>query len=202
MSNHRVRFCWCLEITLILAAQVLAGAQTRVEEHREINHNIRCTIQVQDREWTPAAPAFVRGKVENLTEGSLEIHVQPILYLSSKTSSAERDKYWAPVDLFQDTPLPVDKQPLGQKGEGVAIKAIPIKLTFQSGGEATDFPIDARHIFWEREISSVWPSQELFAAVEPGSYDLRLVLGTKSGDCESASVAVVVETSMPHEPKP
>ena len=202
MSNCRVRLCSCLGITFSLAAHLVGVAQTRVKEHRQINHNIRCTIQVQDRKWTPAVPAFVRGKVENLTEGSLEIHVQPILYLSSKTSSAERDKYWAPVDLFQDTPLPVDKQPLGQKGEGVAIKAIPIKLTFQSRGEAIDFRIDARHIFWEREISSVWPSQELFAAVEPGSYDLRLVLGTKSGDCESANVAVVVETSIPHEPKP
>jgi len=78
-------------IALVLTAHFVGGAQTRVEEHWQINHNIRCTIQVQDREWTPAAPAIVGGKVENLTEGSLEINVQPILYLSSKTSVAERD---------------------------------------------------------------------------------------------------------------
>jgi hypothetical protein len=202
MSNHRVRFCWCLEITLILAAQVLAGAQTRVEEHREINHNIRCTIQVQDREWTPAAPAIVRGKVENLTEGSLEIHVQPILYLSSKTSSAERDKYWAPVDLFQDAPLPTDKRSMDQKGKIVAIKLLPIKLSFNKKGDAIDFRIDARHVLWEREISSVWPSRKLFVAVDPGSYDLWLVLATKSGDSESANVAVIVGASTPSGPRP
>jgi hypothetical protein len=34
----------------------IAPEWTRVEEQRETNHNIRCTIQVQDREWTPAAP--------------------------------------------------------------------------------------------------------------------------------------------------
>jgi hypothetical protein len=107
---------------------LLGGAQTRVEDRREINHNIRCTIQVPDREWTPAAPAIVRGKVENLTDGSLEIHVQPILHLSSKTSRAERDKYWAPVDLLQGGPLPLNKQPVDQKGDVVAIKMIPIKL--------------------------------------------------------------------------
>jgi hypothetical protein len=202
MSNRTVRLCWCLGITFILAAHLVGRAQIKVKERREINRNIRCAIQVQDREWTPAAPAIVRGKVENLTEGSLEIHVQPILYLSSKTSSAERDKYWAPVDLFQDGPLPTDKRPMDQKGEVVAIKALPITLTFNKKGESIDFRIDARHVLWEREISSVWPSRELFAAVEPGSYDLRLVLETKSGDSESANVAVVVGASTPHEPKP
>jgi hypothetical protein len=144
----------------------------------------------------------VRGKVENLTEGSLEIHVQPILYLSSKTSSAERDKYWAPVDLFQGDPLPTVKRPMDQKGEVVAIKALPITLTFNKKGESIDFRIDARHVLWEREISSVWPSRELFAAVEPGSYDLHLVLETKSGDSESANAAVVVGASTHHVPKP
>ena len=202
MSNRTVRLCWCLGITFILAAHLVGRAQIKVKERREINRNIRCAIQVQDREWTPAAPAIVRGKVENLTEGFLEIHVQPILYLSSKTSSAERDKYWAPVDLFQDDPLPTDKRPMDQKGEVVAIKALPITLTFNKKGESIDFRIDARHVLWEREISSVWPSRELFAAVEPGSYDLRLVLETKSGDSESANVAVVVGASTPHEPKP
>src|SRR5712671_6739091 len=168
MSNRTVRLCSCLGITFILAAHLVGRAQTKVEERREINHNIRCTIQVQDQEWTPAAPAIVRGKVENLTEGSLEIHVQPILYLSSKTSGAERDKYWAPVDLLRDGPLPIDRRPMDQKGDVVSIKALPIILTFKNKGESIDFRIDARHILWEREISSVWPSRELFAAVELG----------------------------------
>lgn len=92
MIHFRVRIC-CIGVTLILVASVVGMAQTRVEEHRRINHNIRCTVEVQDREWIPAAPAIVSGKIENLSEGPLEIQVQPILYLSSKTSTAERDKY-------------------------------------------------------------------------------------------------------------
>jgi hypothetical protein len=202
MSKRRVLLYWYLGITFILAAHRIGEAQTKIEEHREINHNIRCTIQVQDREWTPTAPAIVSGKVENLTEGSLEVRVQPTLYLSSKTSSAERDKYWAPVDLFRDAPLPADTRPMDEKGEVVAIKALPVELTFNKKGEAIDFRIDARHVLWEREISSVWPSRKLFAAVEPGSYDLRLVLETKSGDNASASVAVVVGASTAQEPRP
>ena len=196
-----VRMC-CIGVTLILAARVVGMAQTRVEEHRRINHNIRCTVEVQGREWIPAAPAIVSGKIENLSEGPLEIQVQPILYLSSKTSTAERDKYWAPVDLLHDGPLLVDKRPMDQKGDVIAIKPVPIKLTFSKRNESIDFRIDARHVLWEREISSVWPSRDLFAAVDPGSYDLRLVLETEGGDSASANVAVLVRASASHEQKP
>jgi len=89
--------------------------------------------------------------------------------------------YWAPVDLFWDGPLAVDERPMDQKGEVVAIKALPVKLTFNNKGESIDFRFDARHVLRDREISSVWPWRALFAAVEPGSYDLRLVLETTSG---------------------
>src|SRR5215469_13657775 len=108
MSSHPVRLCCSLGIALILISQSAGRVQTSVEERREINRDIRCTIQVQDPEWIPSAPAIVRGKIENLTDRHLEIHVQPILYLSSTTSGAKRDRYWAPVDLFRDGPLPID----------------------------------------------------------------------------------------------
>lgn len=134
----------CIGVTLILVARVVGMAQPRVEEHRRINHNIRCTVEVQDREWIPAAPAIVSGKIENLSEGPLEIQVQPILYLSSETSTAERGKYWAPVDLLRDGPLLVDKRPMDQKGDVIAIKPVPIKLTFSKRNESIDFRIDAQ----------------------------------------------------------
>jgi hypothetical protein len=88
----------------------------RVEEHRKTNNTIRCTIQVPSPVRSPTTPAIARGKVENLSEGALEVRVVPVLYLLSKTSSAERDKYWAPVDLLRDGPLDLDKQAIGPKG--------------------------------------------------------------------------------------
>ena len=81
---------------------------------------------------------------------------------------------------------------MDKEGEVVAIKALPIKLACSKKGESIDFSIDARHVLWDREISSVWPSRELFTALEPGSYDLRLVLETNSGDSKSAHLAVVI----------
>jgi hypothetical protein len=198
MTGRSLQLVCCLGIALSLLSQSVGKAQTRVEEHRKTNNAIRCTIQVQTSVWSPTTPAIVRGKIENLSDRSLEVRVVPILYLTSKTSSAERDKYWAPVDLLRDGPLGLNKQPMDKKGEVLAIKAIPIKLAFNSKAQSIDFSFDARHALWEREISSVWPSRELFAAVDPGAYDLRLVLETDTGDSESANVAVQVGEDRPN----
>jgi hypothetical protein len=98
-------------------------------------------------------------------------------------------------------PLGLDKQPMDKKGEVVAIKALPINLVFSSKAQSIDFSIDARHVLWDRTISSAWPSRELFAAVDPGAYDLRLVLETETGDSESANVTVQVGKHSSHESK-
>jgi hypothetical protein len=195
MSVRWVRLFCLYAVTFLLAAQ--ATAQVRVDAPRKTNHDIRCSIQV-DPVWRPTAPVLLRGKIENLTFGPLVVDVIPILYLSSKTSKAERDKYWGPVDLLRDGPLGLDKKPMDKKGEVLAIKALPLNLVFASTVQSINFSIDVRHVLWDREISSVWPSRELFAAIEPGAYDLRLVLETDTGDSNSETVAVQVGEDQPH----
>jgi hypothetical protein len=179
-----------LNVLPVVVCAIAASAQSPNAKH---NSAIGCTIQVRDPVWSPTKPAIVQGKVENLTERAVEVRVQPILYLRSKTSSAERDSYWGPVDLLRNGPLGLDKQPMDRKGDVVAIRALPIKLVFGSKRQSIDFTIDARHVLWDREVSSVWPSRELFAAVAPGAYDLRLVLETDTGDSESANLTVQID---------
>jgi hypothetical protein len=198
MTGRSLQLICCLGIALSLLSQSVGKAQTRVEEHRKTNNAIRCTIQVPSLLWSPTTPANVRGKIENLSDSTLEVRVVPILYLTPKAPTAGRDKYWAPVDLLRDGPLGLDKQRMDEKGEVLAIKALPIKLAFSSKTQSIDFNIDARHILWDKTISSVWPSRELFAAVGPGAYDLRLVLETDTGDSESANVAVQVGEDRPN----
>lgn len=197
MSGRLFQLSCCLGIALSLLPQSMGRAQTRVEEHQEAKRGLRCTIQVPSPVWSSTTPAIVRGKIENLSNSSLEVRVVPILYLSSKTSSAERDKYWAPVDLLRDGPLGLNKQHIDQKGGVVAIKAIPLKLALNNKARSIDFAFDARHALWEREISSVWPSRDLFAAVDPGAYYLGLVSETDTGDSESANVTVQVGENSP-----
>ena len=200
MSARWILLSCLLAVALLLVARSGETAQIRVDAPRKTNHDIRLSVQVEDPLWKPTAPVLLRGKIENLTFGPLVADAVPVLYLSSRTSKAERDKYWGPVDLLRDGPLGLDKTLMDPKGEVLAIKALPIKLVFTSL-QSIDFSIDVRHVLWDRDISSVWPSRELFAAVDPGAYDLRLVLETDTGDSESAPIAVQIDEKRPHTPK-
>jgi len=200
MITRRLLFYWCL--MAFLALPQLVAPQARVAVDRGTNHKIGCTIHVQDREWTSAAPAIITGSVGSLTEGPLKISVLPILYLSTQKHFDDWDRYWAPVDLFRDGPLPTEAYGVGKKGKAVGIRPVPIKLTFKTKDDSVDFRIDARHVLWEKEIGATWPSRELFATVEPGSYVLRLVLeaGDDGGACSDAPVVIVGSKMHPSIP--
>lgn len=193
VMTNRAGFISCLVVALILPQ--LATPQKRVEGLRTTSRKIACTVRIQDREWKPDEPAIVSGVIENLTDGPQEVNVFPTLYLSSKSSSADRDKYWASVDLFGDRPLSDDRDKKG------GISAQPIKLAFKAKNDLLDFHIDAKHILWEREISSIWPSRKLFVVVEPGSYDLRLIVEADDGYC-ACNAPVVVARNRSHPLKP
>src|SRR5262249_7136746 len=115
--------------TLVFVFSACSKAQTRVDGNTDDNHVIRCVISVKRSEWNSSSPALITGKIEYLGDGSSEIKVVPMLYLSSRTSSAMRERYWAPVDLFHDDALAVDKQSLAK--EVVGIRAKPIQLKFK-----------------------------------------------------------------------
>ena len=161
------------------------SAQTRVPEMKAVNPNIRCTIRSESHNWNPAVPAVVTGTIENLSDGPLNIAVGPTLYLSPYPPTAQQDAYWAPVDVLNDSPLRLDKRPIGAKGKAEAIKPRLLQLKFKNKGDSIDFRIDAQHVLWDRVISSVWPSRRLFTVVQPGAYEVRLVLGSENGESKS-----------------
>jgi hypothetical protein len=136
---------------------------------------------------------MVLGKIENLTGGPLNVEVVPLLYLSSETSNEPSDRFWARVELFHDRPLTTDRRPLDAKGRAVAIRARPIRLRFKSKGEIFNFRIDAGNALWAKEISSVWPSLNLFSAVKSGVYELQMVLETNDGIAKSREVAIQID---------
>jgi hypothetical protein len=103
------------------------------------------------------------------------------------------DKYWAPTDLLHDSPIFVKKHAVAD-GKGVVIDALPIRLQFKNKGDKIDFRIDAQHLLWAEEISSVWPSGHLFSTVKSDDYDLQLVLETDGGRVESPKVHITIDT--------
>jgi len=191
------RYDVCLSvITCLLLAYHSGGlsGQRTVEEKHKFNHDIRCLVQTERRRWNRNTETIIFGTIVNLTDGPLELDVDPALYLSSRTSSEMGDKFWAPVDLLHDSPIGTDKH---ADGVGVSIKPRPIRLQFKSKDDKTDFRIDAQHLLWAKEISSVWPSSALFSTVKSDDYDLQLVLETDNGRVESPKVKISIDASRP-----
>jgi hypothetical protein len=192
------KFRLCLGSAFLLACGSTASiAQTQVEEKYELNHDIRCIIQTELPQWNLTTPAVVSGTIENLTDGPLEVEVDPELNLSSRTSSEMRDRFWAPVDLFHDRPQDTDRRALDAGGKAIGINTRPILLQFKNKGDKIDFRVDAQHLLWAREISSVWPDSALFSTVNSDDYDLQLVLETGTGRVESPKVKISIDANKP-----
>jgi hypothetical protein len=172
-------------------------AQIPVEEKQPLNHDIRCVIQTERGQWKRTTEAVVFGTIENETDGPLELEVDPVIYLSSRTSSEMGDKYWAPTDLLHDKPISTEKHAIGAGKEAEGIEAVPIRLLFKAKGDKIDFRVDARHLLWAKVIWSGWPSSALFGIVKSDDYDLQVVLETDNGRVESSKVHVSIDTSKP-----
>jgi hypothetical protein len=68
-------------------------AQIAVEEKHKFNHDVRSVIRTERRQWNRYSETVICGTIENLTDGPLELEVDPALYLSSRTSSEMSDKF-------------------------------------------------------------------------------------------------------------
>jgi hypothetical protein len=117
----------------------------------------------------------------------------PTLYLSSRTSSELRAKFWAPLDLLHDSPIATDRHQVGRGG--VSIEMLPVYLRFGKTDDTVDFKVDAQHLLCAREISSVWPQSPFFGTVTSDDYDMQLVLETPNGRVESPVLKVRIDSS-------
>jgi hypothetical protein len=182
-------------LTLALAFHpAVMTAQSKVEQTIKTNRVVRCVIYAERSDWKPTEPAVIAGEIENAFDGPLEIKVVPVLYLSSTTSDALRDRYWSPVDLFHDAALSTDRQAIDPKATVISIKSRSILLQFKKKGDIVKFKLDARHTLWDRQISSVWPSRSLFSVIESGVYNLQLVLEADEGNSESRSLRIQIDS--------
>jgi hypothetical protein len=198
LSPSRLSLFLVTYVALLFVNCPRVFAQVAIEEQHKFNHDIRCVIRTEHQQWDRTSETLLYGTVENLSDGPIELDVDPALYLSSRTSSAMGDNYWAPVDLLHDSPISTNKQPIAG-GAGVAIQTRPIRLRFKNKGEKIDFRLDARHLLWAKTIWSGWPSSAFFSIVKADDYDLQLVLETDKGRVESMKVKLSVNDSNPQK---
>lgn len=123
-----------LQLALTLALEfhpAMTTAQSKVEQTTKTNRVVRCVMYAERSDWKPTEPAVIAGEIENAFDGPLEIKVVPVLYLSSTTSDALRDRYWSPVDLFHDASLSTDRQAIDAKATVISIKNRSLLLQFK-----------------------------------------------------------------------
>jgi len=188
-----MRFALSLALAFLPA---MATAQTKVEKEDPHSRVIRCVIDTERSDWNANEAAIVTGQVESLSDGPLDVKVVPILYLSSATSDALGATLWSPVDVFHDTALGTDRQVInpGASAKTISIKSRPVLLQFKKKGDSINFKIDARHSLWAKTVSSVWPSEPLFSVIEPGTYNVQLVLETDGGNSESQKLRIQIDS--------
>jgi hypothetical protein len=180
----------CLQSRILIAFAVMMflGAGQLFGQTAEIG----VEIQTENRVWSGSTATVMSGTITNLTDGPLDVEADPALYLSSRTSTELRGKFWAPVDLLHDSPIATK---IRKAGKGEAIETIPVHLHFEAKNETIGFKVDARHLHWAREISSVWPDSPFFGIVTSDEYDLTLVLETPNGHAESPPLRITVDAS-------
>jgi hypothetical protein len=193
--------CLCVITCLLIACGAVGlPAQIAVKEKHKVNNDVRCVIRTEQRQWNRNGETVVSGTIENLTDGPLDLDVDSTFYLSSRTSSEMGDRYWAPADLLHGRPVSMKKHPITADKKVEGIEPVPIHLRFSSKGDKIDFRIDAQHLLWAKEISSVWPSSAFFSTVKSDVYDLQLVLETRSGLAESPKVTISIDATKPAKP--
>jgi hypothetical protein len=183
---------------LICSALQVASclAQTPQKPDATPSGGIRCLIQTERPQWNRNTETILSGTIENLTDGPLQLEVEPAVYLTSRTSSELGNRFWAPVDLLHDTPLGTNKRPISGHGTVIGIESRSILLEFKTKGDAIHFRIDAQHLLWASDISSVWPSSAFFSTVKSGDYDVQLVLETDNGRVESPNVNISIDVKI------
>jgi len=158
----------------------LAHANVAAEDKADVN--IRCSVAINDYEWTRIKSAKVHVKIENFAKESESFMVIPSFILEESRSETGKEAYWGPINL--------------RDGSVRKKESKPDTLTLKEG-ESRTLDIDVSKLNWERSISALWPFQSLFSIVPPGQYkfyfELEIVDGRNSKRVRSREAMVTIK---------
>jgi len=121
--------------------------------------DIRCSIEISDSKSTKAKETMVHVKIEHLADEIKNFELSPAFELVKEGSEELSDKYWSPVDINSGAPR--------------VIPGKSINLTLGSN-ETRTLDVDLLELNWARQVSSIWPFENLYSVVPPGQYKFYL----------------------------
>ena len=155
-------------VFLLLSSGLIMGCQTKHESNTqdsskrwgEPSNGIRCSITAEETHWSNGEYAIVFITIENISEGKIDLKTIPAFNLNEM-------QYWCPVNIVgEDHNLPAN-----------ARSTISLEK-----GDQINSKIDISKLGWDRGISSIWPSQNLYSLVPTGNYKLRLDIEVVDGN--------------------
>jgi hypothetical protein len=145
---------------ILLSWGLILGCQSKHEPDNqessinwgEPSNGLKCSIIAEKTFWANSEPVMVSVIVENISEGKVSLRTIPAFTLNEM-------QYWCPVDIVgEDHNLPANARSIISLEKGAQINS----------------RIDISKLGWDRGISSIWPSQNLYSLVPTGKYKLRL----------------------------
>jgi hypothetical protein len=122
--------------------------------------------------------------VANQSDGVFDAGISSSLSLGH----SEREAFWAPFD--PSTGLPYDMSVVVCPGKPIPLEPKPPRLKL-APRESRRLTIRLHDLKWAKQISSVWPNQDMGAIVSPGRYPLVWELAAYGDDAHGVKSAPV-----------
>ena len=146
---------------------------------KDVAGTIQCSIKTETATWFPGRGFSVTVRIKNIADGPVDIVGHYSFTLTRVEGPALA--YWSPVNISDGTPVEL-------KAGKVPENALHLELH-----ETKAIELDVTKLFWDRNVSSVWPNRTLFEVVPKGNYDLIFDVETDKGE-NSNNMSVVTHT--------
>lgn len=140
------------------------GASTPGNYERVQFSSVRCSIELEDNEWTAKRPAIVYVKLQNVSNETIELLVRPAFEIQYADVSKPGPICWCPTTLHERA------KRLGSHAY------YPLSL---KKGEMVACVAQVSELGWDYSFSSRWPVKGLFDLLEPGKYRIQLDMQLK-----------------------
>ena len=125
---------------------------------KDVASLIQYSIETETGTWSLGDPLSVTVKIKNISNGPVDV-VGGYSFELTRVDGPPM-MYWSPVNILDGTPLKLEAG------------KVPQGAVHRESHETKAINLDVTKLFWDRNISSVWPNRRLFEVVPKGNYDL------------------------------
>jgi len=168
-------------------------------------NQIRCSITVEDSDWSKGKAAYVVIRLENISDRDTKFWAGYNFHLTnmakevtSRTYERVGDGYWSPAGMimkdgrFELVPSDLNKMILIKRTPKITTSRFPNEEIHLRTGEVRQIKVDLTQFLWEDRMHSGWPDQHFFDLIPRGKYHLQFEISIKEKNVASNQLEVQV----------